>query len=66
MTNFLSVDALHKDIVSNIQYNTINSMDMWRVELIKEIIEFKQGNIEIEVGWDKNDLDEILNFACTS
>ena len=66
MTNFLSVDALHKDIVSNIQYNTINSMDMWRVELIREIIEFKQGNIEIEVGWDKNDLDEILNFACTS
>ena len=65
LTDCISIDELHPDIVKTINYNKIDSTDMWRVDLVKELIEIKLGNLETPEGWTSDELDQVMNFACT-
>ena len=40
--------------------------DKWRVGIIGEIMDMKNGNMVTPAEWSVEELDEILNFACVS
>ena len=64
-TDKYDVDDLEPNIVENISYKPINSKDLWRVKLIKEIMDMKSGLVETPDEWTDEEFDEILNLACT-
>ena len=66
MTDLQSVDDLKPDIVTKIKYNQIMEEDRWRVGIIREIIDMKNGITSIPAGWDITQLEDILNYACVS
>ena len=64
-TSLTSVDNLHPGIVQQIKYEEIREIDKWRVPIIQEAMDIKCGKVNPPVGWTVEELDEILNFACT-
>ena len=43
----------------------IMDQDKWRINLVKEVLDFKHGQLAPPDGWSIEELEEILNFACT-
>ena len=64
-TSLTSVDDLHPGTVKQLKYMEMEDRDMWRISIIKEAMDIKFGNIYPPDGWTMDELDEILNFACT-
>ena len=64
-TSLTSVDDLHPGTVKELKYMEMEDRDMWRIPIIKEAMDIKFGNIYPPDGWTMDELDEILNFACT-
>jgi hypothetical protein len=64
-TSLSSVDDLQPSIVQEIKYMKIRDMDMWRIPIIKEAMDIKCGNLNPPEGWTREELDEILQLACT-
>ena len=65
LTNLSNVDHLNPNIVDQISYKQINDNDLWRVELIREAIDMKYGVLETPDQLTAENIDEILNFACS-
>ena len=65
LTDKLSVDDLNVGLVENIKYQQIEEKDLWRISMVKELIEIKQANMSLPEGWSMEDLDSILNIVCT-
>ena len=65
LTECLNIDDLQTDIVKTITHNKINVADMWRVDMVKELIEIKLGNLETPEGWTTDELEQVMDFACT-
>ena len=38
---------------------------MWRISIVKEILNIKYGNLVLPDGWTEEELDMMLNMACT-
>ena len=66
MTGLARVEDLTTESVADIEHNHILEKDMWRVNIIKEIIDMKQGDLDMPDGWTNGELEEILNYTCTS
>ena len=66
LTSLLHIDELQSSSVTNIKYNVMEDMDKWRVNMVGELIEMKHGKLEIPDGWDDDELEALLFFACTS
>ena len=66
MTDCLSIDELKPDTIDKIQHNQILEEDLWRVNIIKEIVNMKYGSLVLPEDWNITELEEILNFACVS
>ena len=47
------------------EYHTISEDETWRISLVKEIIEVKENECEVQ-GFSNEELEEIVNFVCTS
>ena len=65
LTSLSSVDDLQPGIVREINYVKIKDMDMWRVPIIKEAMDIKCGDTNPPEGWTREELEEILQLACT-
>ena len=50
---------------SNIELAVIEEENKYRVDFIKEIIDVKHGNLEVD-GFTNEELDSIVDFLCTS
>jgi hypothetical protein len=66
MTDLQSVDDLKPSMVTKLKHNQIMEEDKWRVGIIGEIMDMKNGNKVTPAEWSVEELDEILNFACIS
>ena len=66
MTTLGSIDDLEPSIVSTINYNCTKEEDMWRLKIIKEIIDIQNEELNCLEGWNNSDLEEILKHACVS
>ena len=64
-TSLSSVDDLKPGIVKEINYMKSKDMEMWRVLSIKEAMGIKCGNINPTDGWTREELEDILQLACT-
>ena len=64
LTGLSTIDDLQPSTVNKIKYKEMQDRDKWRIPLIKEVIDMKYGNT-IPEGWTQEELDEILEFACT-
>ena len=65
LTNLTSVDDLRPSTMEQIKYKEISNINKWRVPLIKELIDIKHGDIRPPENWTVEELEEILDFACT-
>ena len=66
MTDLQSIDHLKPSIMNKIKHNQVMEEDMWRVGIIREIVDMQNGNKSIPTGWTNSELKDILNFACVS
>ena len=60
-----SVDDLNVIDAESIEYHTIPEGETWRLEMLKELIEAKQGELQVP-GMRKDDMDHIMNYICTN
>ena len=60
-----SVSKVRKEDAEKIKYFPIDKKDCWKVDTIKELINVRNGQLEIP-GFEKHELDEVLNYLCTS
>ena len=64
-TKVMKVKDLHPNVVENIQYHHLGESQMWRVEVIRELLDIKYGNLSLPDGWTESDMQDILNITCT-
>ena len=64
LTDLTNIDDLQPSTVDKIKYKEMLDRDKWRIPLIKEVMDMKHGNT-IPEGWIQEEMDEILEFACT-
>ena len=64
LTDLFDVDTLDKRSVANLEYKSVNNEDRWRVLLVKDIMDIKNNIVNPLQGWEEQELDEILSFAC--
>ena len=60
-----SVDEVEKTDAENIEYHPIKSEDLWKVDVIREILEVKCRKLEID-DFNQDNLEDILTYLCTS
>ena len=65
LTDNLHVDQLDPSVVNTNKYHEIEKNDMWRISMVKEILDIKYGNLVLPDGWTEEELDMMLNMACT-
>ena len=65
LTSLSSVDDLKPSTADQIRYQVISDRDKWRVPLIQEAIDMKNGVVNLPDGWTYDELEEILDFART-
>ena len=46
-------------------HNPVSDEEMWRVSILEELLEVRANNFEIP-GFEKEELEELLAFVCTS
>ena len=66
MTGLVYVDELRPWCVSDIKYNVMEDKDLWRVNIVLDIIDMMHGQLDVPEGWDDVELKELLGFVCTS
>ena len=65
LTNKVHVDQLEPSLVDTFKYHQIEDQDVWRVNLVKEILDLQHGDLVLPDGWSEEELDMMLNYACT-
>ena len=60
-----NIENLSKEDYRLIEYNKIEAKDVWKVPFIREITDRKFNQLEVE-GFTYEELEEILDFLCTS
>ena len=65
MTNTLNIDQLEPNVVTTIDYHPVKDNNIWRINMMNELIDIKQGNINQPTGWSTEELDSLMNFVCT-
>ena len=56
---------MEKKEAENIKYHPIKSEDLWKVDVIREILEVKCRKLEID-DFNQDNLEDILTYLCTS
>ena len=64
-TRKVHIDQLTPCDVLQLEYHPVKSEDEWKVEMIKELISVRNGNLEI-VGFDNDEQEETLNYLCSN
>ena len=59
------VETIREEDIDTMEYHTIPEDETWRIDLLKEIIEVKENEYEVH-GFTNEELEEIVNFVCTS
>ena len=60
-----SVEDVKKVDIDKIDYFPLDENETWKVNCIKEILEARESILEIQ-GFNPDELEEMLNFLCTS
>ena len=63
MTDCLSIDELKPDTIDKIQHNQILEEDLWRVNIINEIMNMKYGSLVMVIGQKVGTLQNLRKFS---
>ena len=66
LTNKMRVEDITRTDVEHIKYHPLGEEDRWTVLIIQEILDMRNGEVEIPGGWNSEYLTAILDHACTS
>ena len=47
------------------EYHKVTEAESWRINFLKELVETKHGDLEV-VGMEPKELEQILEYICTS
>ena len=64
-TSKTSVNDLRKSDIAQLDYHPTSPEDMWKENIVKEIIQVRDNTIEVE-GFEYDELTEILEHICVS
>ena len=65
MTDKFRVDDLRKCDIMRIPYHSTDNYSDWKVKMLKEIIDIKEGYLDIQ-NFDTTYLNEIIEYLCVS
>ena len=65
LTDLNDVDDLHPGLVNSLQYHMVEEKEQWRVNMVKELINIKQGVTVLPDVWSTEELETILTLLCT-
>ena len=65
LTDKSNIDDLRKDHIREIKYQDVDPTNEWKIGFIKEITDVKFNQLEVE-NFSKEELEEILDFLCTT
>ena len=65
LTQKSDIDELLKMDYKKIDYHKISIEEQWRVSMIDKIVDIRYNQLDVE-GFECEEIDEILNFVCTS
>ena len=65
LTDLNDVDDLHPCLVNSLQYHMVEDKEQWRVNMVKELIDIKQGVTDLTDVWSTKELETILTLLCT-
>ena len=65
LLNKTSVDEISVNDFKLIKYHPISEEDKWKISFINEITDVKFKQLDVD-GFETEELEEILNFLCTS
>ena len=64
-TDKACVHELLKNDVKDIEYHPVPTKEKWKVDVLKELIENRDGSLVIE-GFDDEELSQMINYLCIS
>ena len=66
LMNKSDITELKSSLVKqNLVYEPIPEGEKWKILIVEEIIDFREGKLEIQ-GFEREELDEILEFICVT
>ena len=65
LLNKTSVDQISVNDFKLIEYHPVSEEDKWKISFVKEITDVKFKQLDVD-GFETEELEEILNFLCTS
>ena len=66
LTQKSRVNDLEEEDVKNIKYHHLEETEMWRMTVINEVLQIKSGERELPDEWSWQELEDVLELACTS
>ena len=66
LTKKSRVQDLEEEDVKQLQYHHLEETEQWRIVIIKEVLEMKSGEREVPEDWSWQELEVVLEVACTS
>ena len=65
LTGKNKIEDLNYRDIDNFTYAPVEAENVWKIGMVKEIIDAKAGNLHVE-NFSDEELDEIRDFLCTS
>ena len=65
LTDKTNIEQLQPSSVDSIFYHRVDEKETWRINMMKELIDVKHGNLITPDGWSSEELDLVLKFVCT-
>ena len=65
MTDKTSIHQLVPNDATIMKYHQMNEPELWKISIIEEIIEMKNGNMQ-RIEFDNDEMEELLEYLCVS
>jgi hypothetical protein len=65
MLDRTTIDGMEPWEADSIDYHKVDDEEVWRIGLAQELIDCKSGVVDVP-GFQREDLDSILTYICTS
>ena len=59
------LEQLSMNEIRKIKFQPIPVDEKWRISLIQDLLDIRDG-LDDDIGWTKNDIDETLEYLCTT
>ena len=60
----VNTEGISAKDIEHFEYAAVKPEDKWKVGMVEEIIEARESQVKIE-NFEKEELDEILEYLCT-